>query len=123
MGGVPYRALGDAVVLLHLGFIAFAITGALFVRRRRWVAWLHVPAVAWAAIVEIAGQVCPLTPLELWLRSRAGGPVYRGDFVEHYVMPILYPARLTRGVQIGLGLAVLVLNVVLYARALAGPRR
>jgi len=123
VGGVPYRALGDAVVLLHLGFIAFAITGALFVRRRRWVAWLHVPAVAWAAIVEIAGQVCPLTPLELWLRSRAGGPVYRGDFVEHYVMPILYPARLTRGVQIGLGLAVLVLNVVLYARALAGPRR
>ena len=114
-----YRALADAVVVAHLAFVAFVVLGALLVPRRPWVAWIHLPAAAWGAAVELAGCICPLTPLESWLRSRGGGPIYGGDIVEHYVLPLLYPAALTRSLQVALGVVVLMFNLVLYGRLLA----
>ena len=83
----------------------------------RWprVAWLHLPAAAWAAFVEFSGRLCPLTPLENTLRRRAGLDEYSGDFVANYVLPVLYPAGLTREAQIALGCFVVVLNAVAYA--------
>lgn len=109
-----HRTLADLVVVVHFGFVLFAVLGALLVLRWRWVAWVHVPAAAWAALIEFAGWVCPLTPLENWLRVRGGGAGYRGGFVDHYILPILYPEGLTRGTQVTLGVLVLLLNLAIY---------
>ena len=102
-------------MLLHLGFIVFVLLGALLVLRYRWVAWLHVPAFAWGAAIEFLGAVCPLTPLERHLRTLAGEQGYTGGFVEHYVMPVMYPAGLTVETQFWLGIAVVVINAAIYA--------
>jgi hypothetical protein len=112
-----YRLLADATVAFHFAFIAFVVLGGLFVLRKRWIAWLHLPAVAWVVYLELAGAICPLTPLENALRARAGEAGYEGGFIEHYLMAIIYPAGLTPQVQVVLGVAVLALNAVVYAVA------
>lgn len=110
-----YRLLADAVLLFHLAFILFVVLGALLVWRFPRLIWLHLPAVVWAALIEIIGFVCPLTPLENHLRRLSGETGYQGGFIEHYLLPIIYPHELTHGVQIGLGIAVIAINVVAYA--------
>jgi hypothetical protein len=109
-----FRSLADLVVLAHLAFVAFAVLGGLAALKWPRVAWVHLPAVAWAALIEYAGWVCPLTPLENALRRAGGQAGYAGGFVERYLVPVLYPADLTRAVQIGLGTAVLLLNTLVY---------
>lgn len=109
-----YRVLADLTVVLHLAFVLFAVAGALLVLRWRRVAWVHVPAAVWAALIEFRGWVCPLTPLENWFRVRSGSSGYRGGFVDHYILPVLYPRGLTREAQIVLGIIVLVVNLVIY---------
>ncbi len=116
------RILADAVLVLHLAFVAWVVAGGLVVLRWRRAAWLHLPAVAWGALVELAGWVCPLTPLEMTLRRAAGDPYHHDSFVAEHLLPVLYPGDLTRPVQIVLGLAVLALNGAIYARVwLSGP--
>lgn len=110
-----YRLLADLVVLVHLAFVVFAVAGAVLVLRWRWLLGLHLPAVVWAALIEFAGWICPLTPLENRLRTLSGGAGYRGGFIEHYLLPILYPSGLTRGVQIMLGSLVVVVNLGIYS--------
>ena len=109
-----YRVLADLVVLVHLAFVLFVVLGALLVRARTWVAWLHLPAVAWGVAVELEGWICPLTPLENHLRGMGGAAGYDGGFVERYLMPVLYPVGLTHGTQIVLGAIVLLINLVVY---------
>jgi len=109
-----YSLLADAVLLLHLGFILFAVSGALLVWRFPRLAWAHLPAVLWAGVIEITGEVCPLTPLENRLRGLSGEAGYQGGFVEHYLLPVIYPDGLSREVQIVLGVGVLALNGLAY---------
>jgi hypothetical protein len=109
-----YRVLADLVVMMHLAFVLFAVLGGFLVIKWKRYAWIHLPIVVWAALIEFAGWVCPLTPLENWLRERGGEIVYRSGFVEHYILPLLYPTVLTRRLQIALGLLVLIINVVIY---------
>ena len=112
---MPYRTLADAVLLLHLGFILFVVFGALLVaRRRRWLA-VHLAAAAWGVLVEATGAVCPLTWAEVHFRQLAGEAGYQGSFVDHYLLPLIYPAGLTRDMQLVLGAGVLAVNAVLYA--------
>ena len=113
------RLAADAVVALHLAFVAFACLGGLFAWRRLRYAWVHLPALAWAAWIELTGTICPLTPLENALRRRAGDAGYAGGFVEHYLLPVLYPAGLTPHIQSWIGLGLLGLNVAIYWVALA----
>lgn len=108
------RTLADLVVLAHLTFVIFVLAGGVAVLRWPRLAWLHLPAVAWAVVVECAGWVCPLTPVENALRRSAGDAAYAGGFVEQYLLPVLYPEALTRGVQVGIGTAVLLLNALIY---------
>jgi hypothetical protein len=110
-----YHALSNLVVIVHLAFVIFAVLGGFLVLKWRSLAWLHVPAFLWGALIELAGWVCPLTPLENWLREQGGELVYRTGFIEHYLLPLLYPATLTRSLQIFLGLLVLSVNLGLYA--------
>ena len=113
------RLAADAVVALHLAFVAFACLGGLLAWRRLRYAWVHLPALAWAAWIELTGTICPLTPLENALRRRAGDAGYAGGFVEHYLLPVLYPAGLTPQIQSWIGLGLLGLNVAIYWVALA----
>ena len=111
---MPYGILADIVVWTHLAFVVFVVSGASLVIWWRWIFWLHLPAVFWAIWIEMTGVICPLTPFENWLRIRAGQGGYRGDFVEHYLMPVLYPVGLTRNMQILLGVLVILVNAVIY---------
>ena len=120
------RLLADAVVLLHLVFIVFALAGGVLVLFRGYIAWLHLPAVAWAAYAEFTATICPLTPLENSLRKQAGQEGYDGGFVEHYLIPLIYPAALTPRLQMLIGAIVVAVNVAVYAAALwrrSGRRR
>lgn len=111
---MPYRLLAALVVVLHLAFILFAVLGGLLALRWKRAAWVHLPAAAWAGFIELSGGICPLTPLEQAWRNAAGLQGYEGDFIGHYVMPILYPAGLTPAIQTGLGVAVILINVAIY---------
>lgn len=108
------RLLADLIVVLHLAFVLFVAAGALLVLRWPRLTWIHLPAAAWGALIEFAGWICPLTPLENWLRLRGGAAGYRGGFVEHYIIPVLYPGNLTRVMQLALGAAVVAINVAAY---------
>jgi len=112
------RLLADLVLSLHFAFIVFVIAGAFWVLYRPPVAILHLPCALWGALVELAGWTCPLTPLEIALRSRAGQAGYSGGFLEHYLLPVIYPRGLTRGAQVAAGAFVVLLNLVLYGLVL-----
>lgn len=109
--------LAGLVVAVHIAFTAFAVVGGVLIVRWRWMAWIHVPAVLWAAYIELSGGVCPLTPLENSLRAHAGLESYEGDFVARYLFPVLYPVGLTREVQWILGLGLLAVNAAVYGWA------
>ena len=111
---MSYQLLADLVLALHTLFVVFVVLGGLLALRWRRAAFVHVPSALWGAWVELAGWICPLTPLEVTLRRQAGQAGYAGGFLEHYLVPILYPVGLTRGIQIGLGCGALVLNVAIY---------
>jgi hypothetical protein len=109
-----YRLAADLLLLVHLLFIVFVVAGALLVWRRSWVAWLHLPAALWGALVELRGWYCPLTPAEQWMRQAAGEAGYSGGFIEHYLLPLIYPAPLGRDLQLLLGSLVIVVNLAAY---------
>lgn len=109
-----YQLAADLIVLVHFIFVLFVLFGALLVLWRRWWIWLHLPALFWGAAIELTGWICPLTPLENQMRLLAGLEMYSGDFVMHYIMPVLYPEGLTRELQIGYGVFVILLNAAIY---------
>jgi hypothetical protein len=113
-----FRAAADAVVAIHFAFVLFVALGGFLALRWRRIAWLHVPAALWGAAIELGGWICPLTPLENYLRERGGLAGYEGDFVERYMLPLLYPDRLTRELQVALGIIVLLVNLVVYWRVM-----
>jgi hypothetical protein len=108
------RVLADIVVFAHVVFIAFVLFGGLLTLHWRWMPVVHLPAVLWGAAVELFGWVCPLTPLENLLRRAGGGEGYSVDFIERYLVPLLYPDGLTRELQLLLGGAVVAVNAVIY---------
>jgi hypothetical protein len=120
---MPYRLLADLVLLMHAAFVAYVVLGGLVAWRWPRTAWLHLPAAIWGVGIEFVGGICPLTPLENQWRQLSGEQGYSGGFVEHYVVPALYPDGLTRRTQIALGALVLAFNVVIYARAMRRRRR
>ena len=118
-----WRALADLVLLIHLAFIVFVIVGGFFASRWRWLPWVHLPAVAWAVVLEFSGWICPLTPLENWLRQASGEAVYAGGFLEHYLVQVVYPEALTPEIQIYIGLGVLLINGIAYSVVWRGRPR
>ncbi len=111
---MSYSLLADVIVLLHFLFILFALFGGLLVFRSSRIPWFHIPAVLWAAMIEFSGSVCPLTPLENFFREQGGSITYPTGFIEHYILPLLYPDFLTRKMQVVFGLFVIVINFIIY---------
>jgi len=110
-----FEWLADLVLLAHLAFITFVVLGGALALRWPKLVWVHVPAAAWGVFIEYAGLICPLTPLEIALRRRAGQEPYGGGFISHYLTAVIYPAGLTRGAEIVLGTLVLLLNAAVYS--------
>ena len=117
-----FRISADAVLLLHLAFIAFALLGGALGRRWRWMPLLHLPAAAWGFFVELSGRACPLTELENALRTRAGEAGYQGGFIENPLLGVIYPEGLTRETQYALAAVVLVVNAAIYTWVMRGIR-
>lgn len=115
-GNHPIKLLADLVLFLHAVFIVFVLFGGLLVLRWRAVAWIHLPCAAWGILIELFGWICPLTPLENYLRSAGGSTSYQAGFIEHYLAPLVYPAGLTPGIQYLLAAIVLLVNLLIYAR-------
>ena len=109
-----YQLAADAVVLLHFGFILYVVLGGLLSYKWLWLLWLHLPAVVWGAVMSMAGWICPLTPLEIKFRAAGGGGHYSSGFIEHYILPVIYPSGLTRELQTTMGVALLVVNALVY---------
>ena len=109
-----YGLLADAVLVLHLGFILFVGLGGLLAIRWRNVVFLHLPCAVWGLLIELFGWICPLTPLENSLRRMANEAAYGGGFIEHYLLPVIYPGGLTREIQFALAALVVVLNAGVY---------
>ncbi len=107
--------VADMIVVLHAAFVLFVFLGGIAVLRWHRLAWLHLPAVTWGAIIELSGEICPLTYLEVYLRRKSGESGYSGTFIQHYIEPILYPLGLTRHAQIVLGISAILLNLAVYA--------
>src|SRR6266542_362228 len=110
-----FHVLADLVVAFHGAYVVFVLFGALLALRWPWVLWVHLPNAIWGVLIEYAGWVCPLTPLENSLRAKAGEAAYSGGFIDHYVLRVLYPGGLTSRVQIVLGSFALVVNLLAYA--------
>jgi hypothetical protein len=109
-----YRVLADAVVLFHFSFVLFVILGGFLLRRWPRLVYLHVPIAVWGVLIEFAGWICPLTPLENHLRRLGGEAGYTGGFIDHYIIPVLYPGGLTRTLQYVLGIFALLINILAY---------
>lgn len=110
-----YRLFADWVLAVHFLFVLFVVFGGLLAMRWRHIVWLHLLAAVWGAMIEFSGWICPLTPLENWLRQEGGAAGYRSDFVAQYLLPVLYPEGLNRKVQFALGIFVIVINLVIYS--------
>ncbi len=109
-----HRLLADGVLLLHFLFLVFVVGGGFLVLRWPRLAWIHIPVFLWGTAIEFGGWICPLTPLENHLRRLGGSMGYQGGFIEHYILPVVYPSGLTREAQLVLGTVVLALNLLVY---------
>lgn len=120
---MSWRLLADTVLVIHFAFLVFVIFGGLLAIWRWRLAGLHLPALAWGIWIQFTGRICPLTPLENRLRGLGGEAGYSGGFIEHYLLSLIYPDGLTRSVQLGLVLGLMVFNALVYAWAWWRRRR
>ncbi|MDX1651363.1 MAG: DUF2784 domain-containing protein [Brumimicrobium sp.] len=110
-----FKILADLVVIIHFVFILYVIFGGLIVLKYRKTVFLHIPCAIWGCLIMFAGWICPLTYIENDLREAAGTETYSDGFIQHYIIPIIYPENLTRELQAILGFSVLVLNIIVYS--------
>lgn len=118
-----YRILADIVVVIHFLFILLVLFGGILGFYRKWIIWVHLPVVVWGTLIGIAGWICPLTPLENWLRHAGGQRGYEVGFIDHYIMPVIYPEGLTRPMQYVLAGAVLTINTIIYSLLIAQMKK
>lgn len=111
-----YQLAADIIVLLHFFFIVFVVFGGVLVFKWRWIICLHIPAAIWGALIVMVGWICPLTPIENMLRHESGSQIYTGSFIEHYLVPVIYPSGLNREVFILMGVVVILINLIIYAK-------
>lgn len=118
-----YIIAADLLLVFHLGFVCFVVAGGLLVLKWRWLMLLHLPAAVWGALIEFQGWLCPLTPWEQQFRLAAGQAGYHGSFIEHYLLPVIYPPGLEHNTQLILGSVVVVINAVVYGWVIIRSRK
>ena len=112
------KLIADALIIVHLFFILFVLLGGLLVLKWQKIALLHLPCVLWGALLEFYGWICPLTPLENYFRESGGASRYTEGFIDHYIIPLIYPSGLDRNTQVVFGIIVITVNIIAYALVL-----
>ena len=110
-----YELAADLTLIVHFAFILFVVFGALLFFVTTKIIFIHFPALIWGSYIELTNSICPLTYLENWFLHKANLTIYSEGFIQNYLMPIVYPASLTKDLQIYLGIALIVINIVFYA--------
>ncbi len=109
-----FALAADLLIIVHLGFIGFVMLGGFMLLKWRWLIFVHLPAVLWGVLLEFQGWICPLTPLEQALRRMSGQQGYTGGFIQHYILPVIYPPALNEDIQLILGILLILINVIIY---------
>ena len=118
-----FALAADLLIIVHLGFIGFVILGGFMLLKWRWLIFVHLPAVLWGVLLEFQGWICPLTPLEQALRRMSGQQSYTGGFIQHYILPVIYPPALDLDIQLILGVLLILINVIIYLWVFLKPDR
>lgn len=112
-----YRLLADLLVVAHLAFVLLVAVGGLVLLRWPRLAWVQVPAAVWGFAISVFQWTCPLTPLENRLRQLGGQAGYQGSFIDHYLVPLIYPPGLTPAMGLWIAAAVVVVNGTCWSLA------
>jgi len=115
MSSTLYLILAELTILLHFLFVAFVALGGVAIFRWPGLMYTHLLALAWGIYIELSGGICPLTPLENHFRHLAGIQPYEGGFINHYIMPILYPKGLTHNIQLWIAFGLIIFNLLIYS--------
>ena len=109
-----YEIAADLILIIHFTFVLFVVFGALLIFVSIKIVFIHIPAVIWGSYIELTNSICPLTYLENWFLHKANLTTYSEGFIQNYLVPIVYPMNLTKDLQIYLGIALIVLNIIVY---------
>ena len=109
-----YKIAADLILIIHFTFVLFVVFGALLIFVSIKIIFIHIPAVIWGSYIELTNSICPLTYLENWFLHKANLTTYSEGFIQNYLVPIVYPMNLTKDLQIYLGIALIVLNIIVY---------
>ena len=104
----------NLILIIHFAFILFVVFGALLFFVTTKIVFIHIPAFLWGSYIELTHSICPLTYLENWLLHKANLTTYSEGFIQNYLIPIVYPANLTKDLEIYLGIALIVVNMIIY---------
>jgi hypothetical protein len=110
-----YELAANLTLIVHFAFILFVVFGALLFFVATKIIFIHFPALIWGSYIELTNSICPLTYLENWFLHKANLTTYSEGFIQNYLVPIVYPVSLTKDLQIYLGIALIVINIVFYA--------
>ena len=109
-----YEIAANLILIVHFIFILFVVFGALLFFVSTKIIFIHVPAVIWGSYIELTNSICPLTYLENWFLKKSNKTTYSEGFIQNYLVPIVYPMNLTKDLQIYLGIALIVVNIIIY---------
>lgn len=110
-----YRALARTLAAVHITYVVFVVAGSLLVLRWPSLVWAHVACILWAFATMTTDLGCRLTTWEKSLWRRGGVEPYPEGFLQHHVLHTVFPAEESRVAHIKLGVAVVVLNLAVYA--------
>ena len=109
-----YEIAANLTLIVHFVFILFVVFGALLFFVATKIVFIHIPAFIWGAYVELTHSICPLTYLENWFLHKANLTTYSEGFIQNYLVFIVYPTNLSKDLQIYLGIAIMVANMIIY---------
>ena len=109
-----YEIAANLTLIVHFIFVLFVVFGGLFFFVTTRIVFIHIPAFIWGSYIELTHSICPLTYLENLFLHKANLTTYSEGFIQNYLMPIVYPTNLTKDLQIYLGIALIVVNMIIY---------
>ena len=109
-----YELFANLTLIAHLIFILFVIFGGLLFFIFSKIIYIHLPALLWGIYIEFTNSICPLTYLENWFLYQGGLTTYSNNFINNYLLPIIYPEDLTTDIQIYFGILLIVINISIY---------
>ncbi len=118
-----YELAANLTLIIHLAFIIFVVFGALLFFVSTKIIYIHLPTLVWGIYIELTHSVCPLTHLENWFLQKSNLPVYFESFIQHHLVPIIYPNNLTEDFQIFLAVVLMIVNLIIYGLIISKSKK